>query len=153
MLLCCACVSLFALLYPVYVIRPFRQQGPRELLLALAITRYRPFIEICCAILAAVTAVLVWRNTQRRFLRGTVVALVAAVVAFAVLSRVNIYEQMFHPLQRPLFQAGSQTKLDSDEEVIAVSLNGSSRAYPIRSMSYHHIVNDVLGTVPIVATY
>ena len=37
--------------------------------------------------------------------------------------------------------------------VIAVKVNGSARAYPIRSMSYHHIYNDVVLGEPIVATY
>jgi hypothetical protein len=34
-----------------------------------------------------------------------------------------------------------------------VKLGGESRAYPVRMMAYHHIVNDVVGGVPIVATY
>jgi Protein of unknown function (DUF3179) len=32
-------------------------------------------------------------------------------------------------------------------------VNGASRAYPIRQMGYHHVVNDTLGGVPIIATY
>jgi hypothetical protein len=43
--------------------------------------------------------------------------------------------------------------LDGAEEVIAVHIGTAARAYPVRSMSYHHIVNDVLGGLPIVATY
>ena len=31
--------------------------------------------------------------------------------------------------------------------------NKSARAYPIRSLSYHHVLNDMLDGVPIVATY
>ena len=37
--------------------------------------------------------------------------------------------------------------------VIAVTLGGESRAYPIREMGYHHIVNDRLHQLPIVVTY
>jgi hypothetical protein len=37
--------------------------------------------------------------------------------------------------------------------VIAVRIGGEARAYPIRSMSYHHVFNDVLGPDAIVATY
>ncbi len=32
-------------------------------------------------------------------------------------------------------------------------LGDKARAYPIRSISYHHVVNDRLGGVPIAATY
>jgi hypothetical protein len=34
-----------------------------------------------------------------------------------------------------------------------VRVAGIARAYPIRSISYHHVVNDTVGGVPIVATY
>jgi hypothetical protein len=51
------------------------------------------------------------------------------------------------------FSPASQAKLGGDEEVIAVEMDKAARAYPIRSMSYHHIVNDTLGGEPIVATY
>ncbi len=60
---------------------------------------------------------------------------------------------MFHPIGEPSFQAAAQTKLDGAEKLIAVNLGGVARAYPIRSVSYHHVVNDVVGGVPIVATY
>jgi hypothetical protein len=49
--------------------------------------------------------------------------------------------------------AAGESKLDGGEMVIAVKIAGSARAYPIRSMSYHHIFNDVVGGEPIVATY
>jgi hypothetical protein len=47
----------------------------------------------------------------------------------------------------------SEAKLDGDEQVIAVKIGDAARAYPIRSMSYHHVVNDTLGGVPLAATY
>jgi hypothetical protein len=60
---------------------------------------------------------------------------------------------MFHPMGRPNFVAATDTKLDGAEMVMAVHIAGEARAYPIRIVSYHHIVNDVVGGVPIVATY
>jgi len=44
-------------------------------------------------------------------------------------------------------------KLDDDEKVIVVKIGDAARAYPIRSISYHHVVNDVVGQEAIVATY
>jgi hypothetical protein len=75
------------------------------------------------------------------------------VIGFAVLSRVNLYERMFHPVDKPTFSAASRVKLAGAEMVIAVHVAGEARAYPIRSISYHHIVNDVVGGLPVVATY
>ena len=60
---------------------------------------------------------------------------------------------MFHPVDQLVFVAQDKAKLDAAEMVIAVNLNGTARAYPIRSMSYHHIVNDVVAGRPITATY
>jgi hypothetical protein len=60
---------------------------------------------------------------------------------------------MFHPLRRPVFKDASRTRLDGTEQVLAVNVAGRARAYPIRVISYHHLVNDVLSGVPIVATY
>ena len=75
------------------------------------------------------------------------------VCLFAVLSYVNVYELMFHPDARPSFAAAQKARIDPDDKVIAVKLGGEWRAYPIRSIGYHHIINDVVNGEPIVATY
>ncbi len=75
------------------------------------------------------------------------------ICVLAALARVNIYELMFHPDDRPTFAAASRTKLDKDEKVIAVRSGAAARAYPIRIISYHHVINDVLDKAAIVATY
>jgi hypothetical protein len=141
------------LIYPVYVIRPFRHQGPRELLYALAVMRFRPIGMILAVggMLAAV--VWYWRMERRKLRRFFSAVCVVSVAVAAVLSRVNIFELMFHPAGAPAIAAASESKLDGGEMVIAVKVNGSARAYPIRSMSYHHIYNDVVAGEPIVATY
>ena len=45
------------------------------------------------------------------------------------------------------------SQLDSEEMVIGVSINGDHRAYPLRILSRHEIVDDVVGRVPIAVTY
>ena len=40
-----------------------------------------------------------------------------------------------------------------EDEVFGVLEGGSARAYPITMMSYYHIVNDIVGGVPIAVTY
>jgi hypothetical protein len=146
-------VSFACLAYPVFVIRPFRHQGPRELLVALALIRDRPLIEAICAVFALAVLAWYWQLQPRRSRRVLAAVCAFFVCAFAVLSHVNIYELMFHPAGYPVFIAAQQEKLDTDEMVIAVKLGEDARAYPIRSISYHHIINDVVGKEPIVATY
>lgn len=149
----CLLASFALLVYPVYVIRPFRAQGVRELMVALAVTRYRAAFMVALA--AAALAALVWYwGRERRWLRRMGSAAGAlAVVAMALASRVNIYELMFHPLGPPAFMAAGQSKLDGDEMAIAIHVGRAARAYPIRNISYYHIVNDLVDGVPIVATY
>jgi hypothetical protein len=148
----CLLVAFFLLIYPLYVIRPFRYQGPHELAAALQILRYRPYVEVMCAGLTIFLLLSAWRRSGLGRKMG--LALMSLLVlAFGLLCPVNVYEKMFHPLDNPTFSAAAASKLDSGEQVIAVVLQNSARAYPIRIMSYHHIVNDTLGGRAIVATY
>ena len=149
----CFGVSLFCLIYPVYVIRPFRHQGAAELAAALAVLRFRPLAMALTMAVALLAAMRYW-HAETRIWRRIVAALgVAGACLFAGLAPINIYELMFHPIGRPTFVSAGETKLDGDEKVIAVTLAGAARAYPVRSISYHHVVNDAVGGVPIVATY
>jgi hypothetical protein len=142
-----------ALVYPLYVIRPFRHQGPRELLIALEVLRFRPEIMTVCVLSSFATLFWYWRKETKALRRIAAVLSVTAVAAVAFLSRVNVYEIMFHPFDQPSFSSADQSKLDGDEKVIAVNVGLQARAYPIRIISYHHVINDLVGDVPIVATY
>jgi hypothetical protein len=153
-LVCCLILSFFLLAYPMYVIRPFRYQGSTELAIALVIVQIRPYLQIASALIALGLFVWCWRSSVRR-IRDRVVAalLLLCTLGSAYLSRFNVYELMFHPLKQPVFADASRTKLDGAEQVIAISVNNTARAYPIRIISYHHIVNDFLAGLPVVATY
>ncbi len=152
-LLTCLAVSLIAVAYPVYVIRPFRHQGARELAWALAVTRFRPAITVLSAMAAVVATIAFWRAQPAKWKRAFGAAGAALTIVLAFLARVNIYELMFHPDTHPSFTAAREVKLDGAEKVVAVRIGAEARAYPIRGMSYHHVVNDVVGGVAIVATY
>ena len=60
---------------------------------------------------------------------------------------------MFHPVLDPQFEAESDSKLGSDEMILTVRFGSDARAYPIREMAYHHILNDVVEGVPVAVTY
>jgi Protein of unknown function (DUF3179) len=152
-LIACVLLSFFLVAYPVYVIRPFRHQGARELAVALSVVRFRFAAQIILSAVSLSLLLIVWRHTQRLRSRVTASICTLLVIGFGILSRVNIYELMFHPLDRPTFSPATKAKLSKNEEVIAVRVRGEARAYPIRSMSYHHIVNDSISGLPIVATY
>lgn len=153
LLLVSLAVSLFLLVYPIYVIRPFRHQGVQELRIALAVMRFRPMAMAAAMVLAVIAALQYWRAKPVPRRRVLAALAAAATFASAALSRINIFEQMFHPVERPEFIAASTAHFDGAEKVLAIRIGDAARAYPIRSISYHHVVNDRLGGVPIVATY
>jgi len=43
--------------------------------------------------------------------------------------------------------------LPANEPVVLLEINGDARAYPVRVMIWHEIVNDVVGGVPVAVTY
>jgi hypothetical protein len=49
--------------------------------------------------------------------------------------------------------AGEATFLKSKDRVLGLELNGVARAYPIRILNYHEIVNDAFGGHAVVVTY
>jgi hypothetical protein len=110
-------------------------------------------MEALLVLAAFICAIYAWRKQFRLWVRSTVSVLTLLVIASAALSRVNVYEKMFHPLDRPSFATAGKTNLDKGEQLIAIKLRGVARAYPIRVISYHHIVNDVVASIPVVATY
>ena len=58
------------------------------------------------------------------------------------------------PLDEPLFQtAASVDWLSAVEPVMVVEVEGDARAYPIQLMTWHEIVNDVIGGVPVTVAY
>lgn len=58
-------------------------------------------------------------------------------------------------LDDPTFlQAGEETRLDDREPVITLELDGEvPRAYPIRYLTWHEIVNDTVGGLPVAVTF
>lgn len=57
------------------------------------------------------------------------------------------------PIYDPSFVPVSQSGLQPDEMVIGVSIDGDSRAYPIRYLRWREMVNDEVGGIPILVTW
>jgi hypothetical protein len=147
-----AVAGLACFVYPMFVIRPFRHQGATELAAALAVKQAAPVVTVLCAATAVMLLLAFWR---RYSIPKRVLATVFGVAACGSiwLARFNVYEIMFHPMGTPAVEPARTAKIDPDDMVLAVNVNHSARAYPIRTMGYHHIANDWVGGEPIVATY
>ncbi|HTD96367.1 MAG TPA: DUF3179 domain-containing (seleno)protein [Edaphobacter sp.] len=147
-----AVVSVACVAIPIYVIRPFRPQGARALDIALAVRDAGPWVSGVCAAIALLATVLVWKRA-RTGVRVGLAGLCVLAVAGAAFTHVNIFEKMFHPYDEPAFGSSDSAQVEMDDRVLAVKVGGQARAYPIRTMGYHHIVNDTVGGAAIAATY
>lgn len=57
-------------------------------------------------------------------------------------------------IDQPVFaRDGAYGALDGEELVMGIRGEAATRAYPVRILNYHEVVNDWLGDVPIVITY
>ena len=58
------------------------------------------------------------------------------------------------PLDNPTVLAAHENEYFVDDELIlGVEWAGEVRAYPVRMLRYHHIVNDTVGGEPLLVTY
>jgi hypothetical protein len=137
---------------PVFIIRPFRYQAPRSLLIAMALRQCAPLGTAIAGFVCLFCAFLLWRAVGR-WRKALLVSAMCVVTFSAVMARLNHFEWMFHPIPAPQFVAQPQSKLDPKEMIMAVRFGSDARAYPISQMAYHHILNDVVDGVPIAVTY
>jgi hypothetical protein len=150
--------SLFALagialfFIPAFIIRPFRHQSPRALLLAMTLRQRAPLGTLIAALACFVLVLALWR-TATRWRKSLLVLTMLLVTFSAVMARLNYFEWMFHPIDGPRFLAQADSKLDAKEMILAVRLGTEARAYPISQMAYHHVLNDIVAGVPIAVTY
>jgi hypothetical protein len=69
-------------------------------------------------------------------------------------ARQNHFEWMFQPLPNAAFAGASDAGfVPEDDMVLAVYLNGEAAAYPVRQVAYHHVVQDIIGGIPVLVTY
>ena len=149
----CAAIAFFAFAYPMYVIRPFRAQAANELAAALLVKRWAPGMSAVAALVAIACAIPLWRGAKRAAIRAICASASVLTVLSAALTHVNVYEMKFHRIANPETMPAAEASLDGDDMVLAIQVEREARAYPIRMMGYHHIVNDWIGATPIVATY
>jgi membrane protease YdiL (CAAX protease family) len=147
-----AIVAIGFFFIPAFIIRPFTHQSARGLAWAMALRQSAPLATLIAAVVCVALALLLWEsgNLRRKIVLSCIVVLV---VFSAVMSRLNYFEWMFHPVDSPQFEAEAASKLSGKEMILAVQYGSDARAYPIREMAYHHILNDVVQGVPIAVTY
>src|ERR1039457_231007 len=89
-LLACLAVSLVCVVYPTFVIRPFRHQGARELALALVVARFRAITTVIMALTAVLATIGYWRAQPLKGRRGFTAAGAGPGAPLAVSGRAHL---------------------------------------------------------------
>jgi membrane protease YdiL (CAAX protease family) len=148
-----AALTAIALFFiPAFIIRPFTHQTARGLALAMALRQRAPWGTMAAGLLCLVLLLFLW-STVNTWRKVALVFVMVLVTFSTVMARLNYFEWMFHPVDSAQFESASASKLDKSEAILTVRYGSDARAYPIREMAYHHIVNDVVGGVPVAVTY
>ena len=134
------------ILAPLLVALPPVRQTPGMLAAARVAGRLARWVS---ASLTLILAVQLWRTPSA----STLATLLLAILC-AVLSRVSVMEMIFAGARAAETPAiGELQDIDDADMVIGVVLDGQSRAYPVRFLAYHHMVNDRLGRAALLPTY
>ena len=119
---------------------------------AIQVKQIAPVVSVIVVAGVLFLAIRLWRESGWPGRTGLVLAMAFSVAA-AVMVRLNYFEWMFQPIRTAGFTSASDTNLPDSEMVMAVRMGDDARAYPIRQMAYHHVLNDTVGGEPIVVTY
>ena len=139
---------------PAWYLKPFSPQTAHGLDHALGMREASPWATTSLVVLGVVLAAVLWRGAHRWWCKAGLVALPALAVVAALLARFNQFEAMFAPLPVPQFARGGDAGfVEPGDVVLSVDIRGESAAYPVRLLAYHHVVQDEVGAVPLVATY
>jgi len=138
----------------VYLIQPFAAQSVKAVEISYLLKNWSPLITLSMALVAIALSAFIWLRSKRWFGKTAVVLPLILIAIFTWFARQNHFEWMFNPLGGAQFARASEIDFLSDNEmVLAVKVNGEAVAYPVTLMAYHHIAHDVVGGVPITATY
>ena len=147
-------LALAVVMVPVMLIQPFAPQSPFSIELAYTLRRWSPWLTVVASLAAVGFGVRLWRETPRLMPRIAAALLGLVAVATTWMSRQNHFEWMFAPLPDARFvRAVDASAVAPEDRVLAVMTGGDAVAYPVRQIAYHHLVEDSVGGVPIVATY
>jgi thiol:disulfide interchange protein len=149
-----AVVAFAMVALPVWLIQPFRPQTQRSLEISYVLRRWSPMLTLLALAMGITLLLWLWRGSRRWWRKALLVVILVPLLAATWFARQNHFEWMFNPLANASYAKATTPKFVSDGDIVmAVENNGDAAAYPIRLMAYHHLVQDVVGGTPIVATY
>jgi hypothetical protein len=147
-------VSVALVFIPAFLIRPFAAQSSTGLWVSYKLRSLNPTLTLWLLATSLLPILLLWKKNSSRKTRIFVSSAATLLLASVILSRQNHFEWMFHPAPPAKFLEAAQSSHVKDSDmVLGIQIGSESRAYPVRMMAYHHLINDKMAGVPIVVTY
>lgn len=109
---------------------------------APASTTLRPLLLVFALVVGAASALSADRASYNGF-----------DVSNAALPPRSIERDGIPAIDRPRFVAASRSGLNDADRVLGLQLEGDARAYPVRILNWHEVVNDRFGSRPVAVTY
>lgn len=152
-LLVIALIALAIVVLPAWIVQPFKPQSQRGLEVSYEMRRWSPLLTLVALASGLMLVLWLWRGS-RWWRKALLLMVLIPLLASTWFARQNHFEWMFNPLANAAYAKTNDAGFVTDADVvIAVESHGEAVAYPVRLMAYHHLVQDVVGGTPIVATY
>ena len=147
-------VSFVFVVIPALLIQPFRPQTARALEISYLLKTWSPVVTLLALVTIVGLTAYLWRGARRWWRKAVLVLLVLLALPPTWFARQNHFEWMFNPLRNSAYAKLTEVDfVENSDMVLAVKFANEAVAYPVRLMAYHHLVQDTVGGVPIVATY
>jgi len=132
---------------PVAILLPPIAHTPELLSLVLTAKAVAPWVSALSVLIGIWILSRAWRSVL-------VILSFVVIACAAILARINYVEHFFPSAQgAEMTQIGSFHDIQDTDMVIGVTLGAFSRAYPVRYLAFHHMLNDQLGPTALLPTY
>ncbi len=139
---------------PVFKIMPFSPQTVSDLKTSYVLRSWSTVFVMAALPAAVGLTIALWSGANRWWRRALLILPLIPLLFLTWFTRQNHFEWMFSPLRNREFVSSDKADfVAGDEMVMAVKIGNDAVAFPIRQIAYHHVVQETIGGVPIVATY
>jgi hypothetical protein len=148
-------VCTFAIVFiPAWLIQPFKAQTSETVKYAFILRKFSPWVTLLLSSILIFILIKTYKSFPRWWQKAGALLLLGICLFSAWFARQNHFEWMFNPAKNPSYVSVSKADfVEPSDMVLSVRINGEEAAYPVRLLAYHHLVQDVVGGTPIVATY
>ena len=139
---------------PGWVMDPARAQSGAELQVAHAART--GWSAVLAMMSLAAGALLCMRRWTLGGLSGKLLSVPALILLglTAFVANTNLLEELFRPLEAVGYIPAAEVDfLEPDDELLVVRGEQGSRAYPLRLLQFHHVVNTTVGGTPAAVTW